>query len=154
VYTGDFARLRDIEDANQVKIPVNIPILPLRDFVVFPHMVSPLIIARAKSLKMIEDAISELKIIGLVAQKEPGNEDPDKKALFRFGTAAFILKTLRFPDNSTRILVQGLSRIKISRFTQQDPYFKANVKPLHDSGEANLEVEALPRNIVNQFQKS
>jgi len=153
VYTRDFARLRDIEDANQVKIPVNMPILPLRDFVVFPHMVSPLIIARAKSLKMIEDAMSELKIIGLVAQKEPGNEDPDKKALFRFGTAAFILKTLRFPDNSTRILVQGLSRIKISRFTQQEPYFKANVKPLYDSGEANLEVEAMTRNIVNQFQK-
>ena len=151
--TGDFVKLRDIEDADSVSIPENIPVLPLRDFVVFPHMVSPLIIARAKSLKMIDEVMQDQKIIGLIAQKDPENETPDKKSLFRFGTAAYILKMLRFPDNSTRILVQGLSRIKVTKFIQDEPYFRAKVKQIKDTGEINLKVDALARNIVNQFQK-
>ena len=151
--TGDFARLRDIEDADNVSIPDDIPVLPLRDFVVFPHMVSPLIIARKKSLQMIDEVMQDQKIIGLVAQKDPENETPDKRSLFRFGTAAYILKMLRFPDNSTRILVQGLSRIKVTKFIQHEPYFRAKVKQLKDTGDINLEVDALTRNIVNQFQK-
>ncbi len=151
--SGDFARLRDIDDADNVSIPDDIPVLPLRDFVVFPHMVSPLIIARTKSLKMIDEVMQDQKIIGLVAQKDPENENPDKRSLFRFGTAAYILKMLRFPDNSTRILVQGLSRIKVIKFIQHEPYFRAKVKQLKNMGEINLEVDALTRNIVNQFQK-
>ena len=80
--TGDFAKLRDFDDVQNITIPETIPILPLRDFVVFPHMVSPLIIARAKSLKMIDDVMNDHKIIGLVAQKDPENENPDTKSLF------------------------------------------------------------------------
>ena len=69
---GDFSKLHDIDDADNVSIPENIPILPLRDFVVFPHMVSPLVIARKKSLNMVDDVMRDHKIIGVIAQKEPG----------------------------------------------------------------------------------
>ncbi|MBC8179698.1 endopeptidase La [candidate division KSB1 bacterium] len=151
--TSDFAKLRDFDDVHNIPIPPAIPILPLRDFVVFPHMVSPLIIARAKSLKMIDDVMNDHKIIGLVAQKDPENENPETKSLFKFGTAAYVLKMLRFPDNSTRILVQGLSRFKVKKFIQKEPYFRASVKPLQDTASTNLEIDALTRNIVLQFQK-
>jgi len=151
--TSDFAKLRDFDDVHNIPIPEAIPILPLRDFVVFPHMVSPLIIARAKSLKMIDEVMKNDKIIGLIAQKDPEIENPETKSLYRFGTAAYVLKMLRFPDNSTRILVQGLSRFKVKKFVQQEPYFKATVKPLQDAIDDNIEIEALTRNIVLQFQK-
>jgi ATP-dependent Lon protease len=151
--TSDFAKLRDFDDVQNIPIPPAIPILPLRDFVVFPHMVSPLIIARAKSLKMIDEVMKDHKIIGLIAQKDPENESPETKSLYRFGTAAYVLKMLRFPDNSTRILVQGLSRFKVKKFVQQEPYFKATVRPLQDASDNNIEIEALTRNIVLQFQK-
>ncbi len=151
--TSDFAKLRDFDDVMNISIPQSLPILPLRDFVIFPHMVSPLIIARAKSLTMIDDVMKGNKIIGLVAQKNPENENPETKSLFRFGTAAYVLKMLRFPDNSTRILVQGLSRFKVKKFIQREPYFKATIRPLQDSIDDNFEIEALTRNIVVQFQK-
>ena len=150
---GNFLKLHDIDDADNVSIPENIPILPLRDFVVFPHMVSPLVIARKKSLNMVDDVMRDHKIIGLIAQKDPENEDPGKKSLYRVGTAAIVLKMLRFPDNSTRILIQGLSRFKVLKFTDEEPYFRAAVKPIHDTGKPSLEIEAFTRNIVNQFQK-
>ena len=150
---GDFARLKDIDESEQLFLPDKLPILPLRDYIIFPHMVSPLIIARDKSLKMIEEVMLGDKLLGLVVQKDAEVEKPDSKSLFRYGTAAYILKMLRFPDNSVRILVQGLSRIKIRRFTRQDPYFVAKVIQLQDETKKDIELEALTRNISYQFQK-
>ncbi|OQX95711.1 endopeptidase La [candidate division KSB1 bacterium 4572_119] len=153
MYDGNFAKLKDIDEIENITIPEQLPVLPLRDFIIYPHMVSPLIIARDKSLKMIEDVMQSHKLICLVAQKDPENENPDQKALFKFGTVAFVLKMLRFPDNSVRILVQGLSRIKVQKFTKQDPYFVAKIKQFHDNYKIDMELDALIRNISNQFQK-
>jgi ATP-dependent Lon protease len=146
MHEGSFAKLKDFDEVDNIIIPEDLPILPLRDFIVFPYMVTPLIIARPKSME-------DNKVLGLVAQKQPELEDPDTENLFGYGTAAFVLKMLKFPDGSLRILVQGLSRFKIYNFLQKNPYFVASIKKLQDKFEMNLEVQALIRNISNQFQR-
>jgi len=150
---GNFARLKDRDEVDNIIIPDELPILPLRDFIVFPYMVTPLIIARPKSMQLIDEVMEGGKVVGLVAQKQPEIEDPEVDNLHNYGTAAYILKMLRFPDGSLRILVQGLSRIKIVKFTQQDPFFVSRISKLEDTFEMNLEVQALFRNLSNQFQR-
>ncbi len=150
---GNFARLKDRDEVEKIVIPERLPIIPLRDFIVFPYMVTPLIIARSKSMRLIDRVMDGEKLVGLVAQRNPEIEDPDADHLFNFGTAAYVLKVLRFPDGSLRVLVQGLSRIKILKYVQQEPYFVGRVKKLEDRFEFNLEVQALFRNISHQFQR-
>ncbi|MFZ5518272.1 MAG: endopeptidase La [Candidatus Zhuqueibacterota bacterium] len=150
---GNFTRLKDIDEIDDIIVPDELPILPLRDFIVYPHMVSPLIIARPKSLQLVDNVMAGEKILGLVAQRMPEEEEPSFQSLFKYGTAAYILKMLRFPDGSLRILVQGLARIKITKAVQHDPYFIARVKRLEEKFEMNIEVKALARNIATQFQK-
>jgi len=150
---GNFARLKDFDEVEDVVIPDMLPILPLRDFVVFPYMVTPLIIARPKSMRLIDEVMEGDKLLGLVAQRQPELEDPDINNLFNYGTAAYILKMLKFPDGSLRILVQGLSRLRIIKLVQKEPYFAARIKKLQDKIEINLAVQALFRNITNQFQR-
>lgn len=150
---GNFARLKDFDEVDNIIIPEKLPILPLRDFIVFPYMVTPLIIARQKSMRLIDNIMEDNKLIGLVAQRQPEIENPEVEHLFQYGTAAYILKMLRFPDGSLRVLVQGLSRFKVVRYTQTEPYFLARIKKLNDQFEINLEVQALTRNISNQFQR-
>ena len=150
---GSFARLKDIDEVDNINIPDELPILPLRDFIVFPYMVTPLIIARPKSMRLIDEVMENNKLLGLVAQKQPELEDPDVDKMFEFGTAAYVLKMLRFPDESLRIIVQGMSRFKIHKFVQNKPYFVAKITTLPDELDMNLEVQALVRNISNQFQR-
>ena len=150
---GSFARLKDIDEVDNINIPDELPILPLRDFIVFPYMVTPLIIARPKSMRLIDEVMENNKLLGLVAQKQPELEDPDVDKMFEFGTAAYVLKMLRFPDESLRIIVQGMSRFKIHKFVQKKPYFVAKITTLPDELDMNLEVQALVRNISNQFQR-
>lgn len=150
---GDFTGMKDFEELDQVSIPNEIPILPLRDMIVYPSMVSPLIIARTKSVLLIEDSMRSDRIVGLVAQKLSEIEDPEYDNIFKFGTVANVLKMLKFPDGSLRILIQGLVRCRILRFTQREPYIKAKIELLSDIEEPNLELEALTRNITNQFQR-
>lgn len=153
MHEGNFTRLKDFDEVDDVVIPDKLPLLPLRDFVVFPYMVTPLIIARPKSMRLIDSVMQGPKLIGLVAQKQPEIEEPDIDSLFQYGTAAYILKMLKFPDGSLRIIVQGLSRIKIIKFFQKEPYFISRITRLSDEFEMNLEIQALARNISNQFQR-
>ena len=150
---GNFARLKDFDEVEDVVIPDQLPILPLRDFVVFPYMVTPLIIARPKSMRLIDEVMESNKLLGLIAQQQPELADPGDDNLFRYGTAAYVLKMLKFPDGSLRILVQGISRLKVVQFIQNEPFFVARIKKLQDKIEMDLEVQALIRNISNQFQR-
>lgn len=150
---ANFTKLKDIDEVDDVVIPDQLPILPLRDFVVYPYMVTPLIIARYKSMRLVDEVMDGDKLLGLVAQKQPELEDPEPKNLFEYGTAAYILKMLKFPDGSLRILVQGISRFKVVQFVQEDPFLVAGIRKLKDRFEMNLEVQALSRNISNQFQR-
>ena len=137
----------------QSKIPDQLPILPLRDTVVFPNIVTPLVVAREKSVRLINDVIAGTRILGLVAQTKPEVEDPGAGDIYKHGTAAIILRMLKFPDGSLRILVQGLSRILICGVEAESPYLIAKVKTLDEQFAETTELEALKRNVGIQFQK-
>jgi len=135
------------------KIPEELPILPIKGTIVFPLIIVPLVAVKERAIKLIDDALEGDKILGLVAQKNQKKEIPGKDDVYRVGTASTIAKMLRFPDGSLRLLVQGISRIRIKEFTQEEPYLKATVEIIEERWEKGVKVEALMRNIVSMFQK-
>lgn len=141
------------EDLSDVELPQELPILPLRGVVIFPSAIVPLLISRASSLKLVEDCRSSNNILGLAAQKNPEDEAPEPQALFSRGSAGRILKMLKYPDGSVRILVQGLKRIEIREYGQIDPYYRAQVTPLESETAASRDADALQAHLVSQFAK-
>src|SRR5438445_4607655 len=115
------------EDLTQVEIPPTLPLLPLRGIVIFPNQTHPFLVSRPSSLKLLEDVGQRSQLVGLVAQKNPEEENPAPEALYQRGTAVRILKMLKYPDKSVRVLVQGIARIELQQFTQREPYFIAQV---------------------------
>src|SRR5208282_6326962 len=141
------------EDLSNVEIPEVLPVLPLRGIVIFPYQIHPFLVSRPSSLKLIEDVGQAEKVIGLAAQKNPEEENPGPDGLYERGTAVRILKMLRYPDQSVRVLVQGLARVELSNFTQRDPYFIAHASRLTELVTSDKEVEALHAHLVSQFSK-
>jgi ATP-dependent Lon protease len=141
------------EDVSGIEVPETLPMLPLRGVVIFPSAIVPLLISRGSSLKLVEDCLASERMLGVVAQKNPEEEAPAASALYSRGTAGRILKMLKYPDGSVRILVQGLRRIEITEFVQHEPYFRARVRHLYDQYEPSKAVEAIQANMVNQFAK-
>ncbi len=117
----------DEEKMNREKLPDTLPILPLRNMILFPGVVLPITVGRDKSIKLIRDHARRSKIIGVVAQKDPDVEEPDAKDLHQVGTAALIIRTLQMPDGSTTIIIQGKKRFRIDEYIQTDPYLLARV---------------------------
>jgi ATP-dependent Lon protease len=142
-----------VVDVEQSTIPAELPILPLRDTVVFPNIVTPLVVAREKSVQLINDIIAGHRILGLAAQRRPEVEDPGVEDIYEYGCAAMILRMLKFPDGSLRILVQGLSRIKLGEVVKTTPYLVTKVETLSEEYVQTTELEALKRNVGMQFQK-
>jgi ATP-dependent Lon protease len=126
--------------------------MPLRNTVVFPHQVVPLAVGREKSLKLLKFIDEENKIIGLVSQKDGNIEEPSEKDLYRWGTAAMILKKFRMPDGSEQLIVQGMYRIKIIQYTQTEPHFEATVLPAQEIVSDSVEIDALINNLKMLFQ--
>lgn len=145
--------IRDDEQIEQMEIPSRVPVLPLRDTVIYPFMVSPLFVARKKSIKLVDDVLLGDRIVGLVTQKDGEIEEPGPDEMYNFGTVATVLKMLKFPDGSIRILVQGLSRMEVESWDKSEPYLTAHIKPVEDKIEKSLEMDALAKNITIQFQK-
>lgn len=141
------------EDLGEVQIPEELPMLPLRGVVIFPAAIVPLLISRASSLRLIEEALTGDRLIGLVSQKNPEEESPTTEGLYSRGTAGRILKMLKYPDGSVRILVQGLRRIEIVEFIQATPYFRARVRQLSDVKPESPALPAIQAQLVNQFSK-
>jgi ATP-dependent Lon protease len=112
---------------NKEKLPDTLPILPLRNMILFPGVVVPITVGRDKSIKLIRDYARKSKIIGVVAQKDPDIEEPSPQDLHRIGTAAMILKTLQMPDGSTTVIIQGKKRFEIDQIIQTEPYLVAKV---------------------------
>lgn len=121
------------DNMNKEVVPEVLPILPLRNNVLFPGVVIPITVGRDKSIKLIEDAYAADKTIGVVAQIKPEIQEPGKDDLHRIGTVATIIKKLKMPDGSTTVIIQGKRRFEISSITQEEPYFKALVNGLVDS---------------------
>jgi ATP-dependent Lon protease len=141
------------EDLSDIAIPTELPMLPLRGVVIFPSAIVPLLISRASSLKVVEQALAGDRMLGVVAQKNPEDEEPEASGLFTRGTAGRILKMLKYPDNSVRILVQGLRRIEIAEYTQHTPFYRARVRHLSDIQAPSKDLEAMQAHMVNQFAK-
>ena len=129
-------------------VPDTLPILTLRNTVLFPGVVLPITVGRDTSLKLVKDSFGDDKLIGVVAQKSSETENPSPADLYEFGTVASILKLIKMPDGSKSIVIQGKRRFKISRFVQEEPYFTAKVEPVvEDLGAADIEVQARMRSI-------
>jgi ATP-dependent Lon protease len=141
------------EDTSAIPIPPRLPILPLRGVVVFPAAIVPLPISRKSSLELVEQCLAGDRMLGLVAQKDAEEEFPSPLALFSRGTAGRLLKMLKYPDQSVRILVQGLRRIEIEEYEKTDPFLYGRAHGLLDQYEGGKDLEALQAHLVNQFAK-
>jgi ATP-dependent Lon protease len=139
----------DEENFEAEKMPDILPILPLRNMVLFPGVVIPITVGRDKSIHLIKDANLGTKIVGVVAQKNDAIEDPKPEDLHTVGTVANIIKVLKMPDGNTTVIIQGKKRFKINKFLQSEPYHKATVSPFHDPkpSKTDKEFEAIISNI-------
>ncbi len=149
------AEIDTIED-REVEIPTSLPILPVRDVVIFPYMILPLFVGRDMSIKAIEHSEGENKLIMLVSQKDVNIESPSVDDLYTVGTVGTILRMLKLPDGRLKILVQGLAKAKITDVTETEPYFIGNIEKIFDDDlpEITLEIEALMRNVKELVDKS
>jgi ATP-dependent Lon protease len=139
-------------DEEPVSIPEELPILPLRGVVAYPQAIIPLIVGQQRSIRLVDAAVASGTLIGLVASHDPDNELPNPEEIYHVGTAATIQRMMRAPDGGVRILVQGLERIRIAEYTKTKPYLVARVEMAPETMEESIEVEALMRNVVDQFR--
>jgi ATP-dependent Lon protease len=130
-----------------------LPVLPLRDIVVFPHMIVPLFVGREKSVRALEAVMKDDKQILLVAQKNAAQDDPTIDDIYRFGTVSTILQLLKLPDGTVKVLVEGGKRARIDRFKETDSYFEAYVEQVPDKEPDAKELEALGRTVITQFEQ-
>jgi ATP-dependent Lon protease len=128
------------------------PVLPLRDIVVFPYMIVPLFVGRDKSINALEEVMRSDKHILLAAQKNAGDDDPATDAIYPMGTLASVLQLLKLPDGTVKVLVEGTSRAKIVRYTDNASYFEAEVEQVPEEVGTKEEIEALARSAVTQFE--
>jgi ATP-dependent Lon protease len=129
-----------------------LPVLPLRDIVVFPHMIVPLFVGREKSVRALEAVMRDDKQILLVAQKNALQDDPGAADLFETGTVSTVLQLLKLPDGTVKVLVEGGRRAKIVGFKETENYFEAFTEPMAEAASDKREVEALMRTVVSQFE--
>src|SRR5215218_10657207 len=133
----------------QMQIPSELPVLPLRDIVIYPFMIVPLFVSRDRSIKAVDEALSQNRMIMLVSQKDVDKEEPTQEDLYKVGTVAVIMRMLKLPDGRIRILIQGLSRAHVESVAPGGDYAKAAITPIAEPimEEKSLEVEALIRNV-------
>lgn len=134
-------------------LPEVLPILGLADIVIFPGMVAPLLVDTAQSIRLIDDVVEGDRLLGLVLQRKPDVDNPLPEDLFEHGCGARVLKMLKFPDNTVRVLVEGLWRIRIKEYEAHSPYLRARIDVLKDVTGESVEFSALVRNTHRQFQE-
>ncbi len=143
-------------EIKEIEIPTKLPLLPVRDIVVFPHMVLPLFVGRAMSVKAIEKAVSENRMVLLVAQKSLEVESPKPADIYRLGTVGTIMRMLKLSDGRIKILVQGLSKAKITSFSKRTPYYQVKIQNIEETPFVKIppEVEAIVRMVKEQMEKA
>ncbi|HEY9508396.1 MAG TPA: LON peptidase substrate-binding domain-containing protein, partial [Verrucomicrobiae bacterium] len=134
-------------------LPDVLPILGLSDIVIFPGMVAPLLVETPQSTKLIDDVVAGERLLGVVLQRKPEAENPTAEEMHEVGCAARLLKMLKFPDNTVRVLVEGLWRVRIKEYTSTEPYLNAKFELMKDSTEDSVELTAMMRNAQGQFQE-
>src|SRR3989440_2065417 len=140
----------------QLQVPDSLPVLPLRDIVIYPFMIVPLFVSREKSIRAVDEALGENRMILLVSQKDLDKEDPAGDDLYKVGTVAVIMRMLKLPDGRTRILVQGLTRANVDAVEEAGGYLRARLMVVQESTapERSLEVEALVRNVRASMERA
>ena len=128
------------------------PVLPLRDIVVFPHMIVPLFVGREKSIKALEEVMQSERFILLATQKNAADDDPKTGDIFVNGTVASVLQLLKLPDGTVKVLVEGLARAKVRRYNANDEYLEADAKIIAEDEGSTVEVQALARSVVSEFE--
>ena len=142
------------EETSSLNIPKVLPLLPLRNTVIFPQQILPLSIGREKSVQLVERANREDKLILVVAQKDGSVDDPDTDDLHRWGTIAQIMKIFKMPDGTQSAMVQGLTRGRVLDFLQHEPFHVVAVQPYPENGTEGMDIDALVMNLRGQFQKA
>ncbi|HEU5239590.1 MAG TPA: LON peptidase substrate-binding domain-containing protein, partial [Pyrinomonadaceae bacterium] len=140
----------------QLQIPEELPLLPLRDIVIYPFMIVPLFVSREKSIRAVDEALGEHRMILLTCQKDLDKEEPQQDDLYKVGTVAVIMRMLKLPDGRIRILVQGVSRARVESVNTEGDclHAKLQVLPEEAAPERSLEVEALMRNVRASMEKA
>ncbi|MCK5712082.1 MAG: endopeptidase La, partial [Hyphomicrobiaceae bacterium] len=138
-----------------LELPEELPVLPLREFVVFPNMVLPLFVGRERSIAAVEDALASHRMLLLVAQRDPAITDPEPEDLFRVGTAAMILRDMRLPDGRLKVIVQGVAKVRIDAFIEQESssWVRVSALPSHDDSSWCVESEALIRAVRSRVEE-
>ena len=141
-------------EPESMNIPEELPVLGLKDVVVFPHMVTALGVSTEKELKLLDNVLATNRFLALVAEKDVEKEKLTPSDLYEYGTASVVLQMLRMPDNTAKMLVQGIARIRLKEFTETEPFFNAKVEVLKDDPDkGDVETEALATNAKNQFSQ-
>ena len=146
--------MADINGKEKAVVPDVLPLIPLRDLIIFPNLVVPLFVGRERSIKALEEAMRMDHLVALVAQKEAETQEPSEGDLYEIGSAATVMQELKLPDGTAKALVEGVTRIKIEKFVQIDPFFKVKVSVVKGPGKKTVETEALMRNLVAQFEQT
>lgn len=141
------------DEAKGMETPEELPILPIRESVLYPKMILPFMVSQERLIKLIDAALVTNKMIGIVALRNKEATDVKPGDLHEVGCAAYIMKMLKMPNNSIRLLIQGISRIRLTEFTQEEPYLRAKVTTLKDYGEKTTEAQALMVGVKGIFQK-
>jgi ATP-dependent Lon protease len=141
------------DDEHDEQIPSVLPVLPLRGLVVYPQTAVPLTIGQPRSVRLVDDVMaSDERLIALVASRNPELEEPNPEDLFNVGTIGIVHRLFRAPDDTIRLVVQGLMRFRMGAFVQDEPYLKAHIELNPETIEEDLELEALARNARDQFE--
>ena len=133
-------------------VPQTFPVLPLRDIVVFPHMIVPLFVGREKSIRALEEVMRNDTFILLATQENASDDDPATEAIYKIGTLASVLQLLKLPDGTVKVLVEGISRAKVSHYTDRSDLYEAEAVALEEDGGNKIEAEALGRSVLSEFE--
>src|SRR5437667_7914412 len=128
------------------------PVLPLRDIVVFPHMIVPLFVGREKSIRALEEVMKNDALIMLATQKNASDDDPTPDSIYETGTLASVLQLLKLPDGTVKVLVEGLERARVQKYSERAEYYEASATALADTDATSVEAEALARSVVSDFE--
>ena len=145
--------MSDESQIEALQVPKEIGVLPLRNSVLFPHAIMPISVGRRKTLNLLDDVVRESKLIAVVSQRNPTDDDPEPNGLYRVGTVARILKVVKLSGNNVNLIIQGIRRVRVDRFISTEPFVKAAITPVDDVHDKTVELEALVRSLVDQFQK-
>jgi ATP-dependent Lon protease len=135
-------------------IPDVLPLIPLRDLILFPNLVVPLFVGRERSINALEESMREDHLVALVTQREAEIQDPGPGDIYEIGCIASIMQELKLPDGTAKALVEGQQRMRIVEFVQTDPYYLVRIEPIEESEEVDIETEALMRALVHDFGRA